>query len=267
MCTAQAAGVPVHFLDMPEKVHVVVAVPCFDARVTAPLAELTYRLAAMSGDPELPWTFRICFLSDVSPVAYARNLLVARFLAEPDADVLWFLDADTLPEESALLVLTVDADIVSGRVLSARPGVSGSPSLVVAAFEKRREDGTFEAFSAHVRTPAPMVASGAAHLLVRRRVLEDRRMRVTPKYTGVNGDGCSLDDEPDAAPAIFRTLHKPNGEVILSEDLDFVSRASALGYQCVFDPRARAGHLKTADLSGIEQMIGNARARGETPNQ
>lgn len=236
--------------------RVMVGIPTVHWRVTVQLASFLLELGAGRLVDPKRWSFEIALLPDVQPVHFARNTLVGAFL-DGDAEWLWFLDDDMTPTASAASVLDVDGDIISGRAPIVRPGDDGEPTLVHAAFSSR--DGDMFRYAPMSEAPSPIVAAGAGCLLVRRAVLEDPRMRLSTAYTSAFGEPRDLATEDGAAPAIFRMLSKPNGESLLGEDMDFVYRAHALGYRCVFQPKALLGHHKRVDLAGVERMIRRAR--------
>jgi hypothetical protein len=232
--------------------NVLIAIPALTWQVNLGLATF---LCQIVGRSIRDWTFHLVVLPETSPVHFARNTLVGEFLRNADMSHLWFVDHDMIPEESALSLFDIEADIVSGRCLSARSGTDGAELAITAFAERDPVTGAFIHIKSTVSTPTPIIGAGAANLLIRRAVLTDCRMRLTPAYIDLFGKERSLEDEQDAAPAIFRTLHKPNGQILLGEDLDFVYRASALGYVCIYQPSARMGHMKSQDLNSTEKMI------------
>lgn len=234
---------------------VLVAIPALDWRINASIATFLYQLAARSTDPTFGWQCSLAVVPEVSPVHYARNLLVGIFLRETNANALWFIDNDMMPEPGAEKILESEADVVSGHCLATKLCPDGRISLRVTAYTERDEHGHFRGTPPLNDIPSPIVAAGAANLLIRRRVLEDPRMHYDSSFLDLTGTQRSVLDDSPFAPPVFRTHFKPNGQVQLSEDLDFVYRAHALGYRCLYDPRARMGHLKTADLNGIAQML------------
>jgi hypothetical protein len=243
--------------------RVFVAIPTVHWRLTAQLASFLLRLGSgQLADPRR-WSFEIAVLPDVQPVAFARNTLVAAFL-QAESSWLWFLDDDMTPTDSTVAVLDVDADIVTGRAPIVRPGDDGEPIIAHAAFASRKGDA-FE-YAKAAAHPVPIVAAGAGCLLVRRAVLEDPRMRLEGRYESAFGEPRDLAQEAEAAPAIFRTPTKPNGEALIGEDMDFVYRAHLLGYRCMFEPKALLGHHKRVDLAGVERML-NRGFRAEKAGQ
>jgi hypothetical protein len=100
-------------------------------------------------------------------------------------------------------------------------------------------------------------AAGAACLLVRRRVLEDRRMWLPTAYATADGHARDLGDEmedPEWAPPVFRCWRKPNGHIYRGEDIDFVWRARQLGYTARVHLGAVFGHVKRIDLNQVGEL-------------
>lgn len=245
---------PMRSGDAPRQV--LVGIPTLDGMVTADLAAFVCALPIQG--QSIGCQFSLQFVPGVRPVHYARNLFVKSFL-ESDAELLWFIDHDMLPDASALALLDVDADIVVGRALAFQTQRDGSKRLVITAYPQRTEGGVgFRAVSSSVDAPVPIVGGGAGNLLIHRRVLEDPRMRLDPGHRDWEGHARSLDDEPDAAPAIFRTPEAPNGRTLMGEDIDFVHRAASLGYRCLYQPNARMGHRKSLNLDDVERCVEDA---------
>jgi hypothetical protein len=237
---------------------IMLGIPTLDFSIQTQLASFLLELCTGKVDPST-FRFEVCFVAGVAPVAFARNTLVGAFL-QSRADALWFIDADITPTPAVLRMLEIDADIVSGRAPIVRPGDDGELVIVHAAFAERLASGGFT-YAGTGAQPLPIVACGAGCLLIRRAVLEDPRLRLSPHYVSPIDEPCTLEDDPVAAPAIFRTPTKPNGEPLIGEDMDFVYRAHRLGYQCAFDAAAACGHVKRVDLAGVEAMIRRAIAR------
>jgi hypothetical protein len=240
---------------MPMPGHVFVAVPAVDAMVTAPLAAFLCTLPARTRGA---WQCSLHLVPGLRPVHYARNACVGAFLAT-DADALWFIDHDMVPDDDSARLLDCDADIVAGRCLALRPSRSGDLALTVPAYGQWVAGAGFAPVQPD--RAGEIIAAGAANLLIRRGVLADPRMRLDPSYRNADDQPRSLADDPGEPPAIFRTLEAPNGRTLLGEDVDFVHRAHLLGYRCAFEPASRMGHLKTVDLDAVELLLKRALAQ------
>lgn len=219
--------------------------------------------------------FTLHVVNGARPVDYARNTVAQEFLANSDYDRLWFLDHDGVPPPNALDLLEVDADIVSGIV----PVWMGPNkerkcgAIVFNVYDFVGEEKKYSPISPPVEpTTQKMDGAGCACMIIRRKVLEDGRMRYGRDYKDMLGTPRTLG--PEEPPSIFRTHHKPNGEVLLSEDLDFCHRATSLGYTARYYTGTQFGHLKFVNLmdmmkvtqviysKGIEQGLREAKQNG-----
>ena len=236
---------------------IVIACPTMNSMVNVGLMTFCIDLAKNNDEYE----FAVCIVDNAQPVAFARNKIVQLFLANYEADRLFFIDSDTVPPKNTLEMLKVDADIVSGLV----PVWKGGPSK--NGIEKgERTDGGALYFNSYrfvgekdkYRPINPQVeatvedvdACGCAAMVIRRHVLEDERLRRDGKFSDISGAQRELN--PDEAPAIFEMKLKPNGEILLGEDMDFCFRAKNLGYSVKSYTGTVFGHLKTVNLA---QMI------------
>ena len=240
--------------SVPEKRHVFVAIPSLHGRINTALINFMSLLQYLSLTEQLPFVFNTQILSFTHPIEYARNCLVRTFLEQTEAEYLWFLDDDVIPTETSLEMLAVDADIVSGRCFIWQHRAGETPRYFVSAFERgETEDVTFDTVkpTSDQDVVKDIDAAGAACLLIRRRVLEDPRLRLATTYTTPEGQVKDLADEEGHAPPLFRSVYKPNGERYWGEDLDFVWRARALGYTAKVHLGAAFGHYKEVDLDQV----------------
>ena len=247
----------------PKTRHIFVAVPTIDNRVTLGLNEFIIILERASRADDNPFIFSFRGVNGFSPVEYARNYLVGEFL-KSDADSLWFIDADMLPDESAARLLYVEADICAGRMFRfdhKNPAIDTSkhPGVALCAMQRIEKTGKYAPLVPMVGDAAvqEVDAVGTGSMIIRRRVLEDRRMWFDGTYFGLTGEPADLyDEEGDVryAPAVFRFPRKPNGQPIIGEDLDFCYRAKSLGYTIKVDIEAKFGHHKTVDLDQVVEL-------------
>lgn len=244
----------------PDRPGVFIAIPSLSGTATGGLMEFVSTLQVMSLTGKLPFAVQFQVQAATSPVEYARNRLVRTFLEQTTAQYLWFIDDDMVPTPSSLSMLFVDADIVAGRAFAWQHRPGGVPRYFVSAF--RASGGAPVRFSTVTAAAADDLvqeidAAGAACLLIRRRVLEDRRMWLPTAYAGAEGEACDLaaeaaDDE--WAPPVFRCWRKPNGQIFRGEDIDFVWRARQLGYAARVHLGAVFGHVKPIDLEQVGQL-------------
>lgn len=226
-----------------KKESVMIAVPSLDQQITPALATFCANLT-----PDDERDFETVYLCEAKPVDFARNLCVQRFL-ESKRDRLWFLDADGVPNDACKKMLEVDADIALGLVPVWIPkGYGGADvgHVVYNVYEWKDETDKYKHFPPLVDgTEEEVDAGGCAAMLIRRAVLEDPRMRFSPDYIDICGTERTM--RSDAAPAVFRSLHKPNGEGLLGEDLYFCYRAKKCGYTVKYAPGVYFGHRKIID--------------------
>lgn len=205
------------------------------------------------------------------PHHYARNLCVKAFL-QSDYERLWFIDDDIQPTPRMLRVLEHDADIVSGmyHVLRMNKGETcydPRPLLFRVPAQGDAPGFMFDRPDDESGMVRPVDAAGAGCLLIKRHVLEDRRMWYATEYMGLDGEmkdymDENLPDNPKWAPPVFRHAWKPGGDELRSEDIDFCWRARKLGYSMLGDFAAHCGHLKVVDAAMVATTIASASVIG-----
>lgn len=247
-----------------------VAIPTCSSRLTMGLIHFLSSLDRMSLDEQFPYAFCWRVMNGKRPVEYARNHLTRSFLELKQASRLLFVDEDMMPGPGALNILDVDADLVSGRAFGfdhkrVDPLTKKQlpPGLKPCIFDLNPKTGRFHPkkpdFSKG-QTVFDADASGAACLLIKRHVLEDRRMWLPTKYVDHMGiakdhsDNEFPEGDEDWAPPIWRTIYRPDGRILRGEDLDFTDRARKLGYSLKAHYGANYGHLKEVDLDAVADM-------------
>lgn len=224
--------------------HVRIAIPVSSWNVTPQIFAYVKELEVASADPAFKVRFTSDIISGYAPVEFARNTLVGNFL-RTDASRLWFMDCDVIPNQDAIELLDVDADIVAGTypiLIRAEKG----PAILYGAYVSDGEGYKYVGVSNDQGVmDVDAVLNGMT--VIRRRVLEDRRLWHDPAYVNpISGRSTVLRD--DEAPPIFRTFRKPNGEQAVTEDFEFCKRAKDLGYSIKLKPNVRCGHVKLSDL-------------------
>lgn len=237
---------------------ILVAIPTLSGLIHAPLVGFLaqcIRTSYLNG----PWQFDFVIIPERWPHYYARNIAVREFL-KTDADKLWFIDDDMLPTPSSFAMLLHDADIVSGVYYCLKDAEDALSYRVQPVMFQRSDDGL--AFKPDYPRAGDMVhpiaGAGAGCMLIKRHVLEDRRMWLPTKYLAPNGEERDyMDEQSEAtwAPPIFRHLWRPGGNELRSEDLDFCARAADLGYTLVGDHESHFGHLKRVDVNKVIQTL------------
>lgn len=225
------------------KQRIMIALLTYGDSVNVSFLSWIEQLALLNLDPNHPRTYEVAYVPGRRPVAYARNVAMARFL-KSGADKLWFIDDDLVPTESSLKIFESDADIVSGLyyLLFVEDGIR--PSIAASIYYKK--PGGFSNIDTKTRMIGqdiiPIDAAGTGSLLIDRKVLLDERMLLPLEYEMADG-GIAIHDSIDSIP-YFRTIYKADSSEERSEDLDFVWRAKQLGYRCECVLDARFFHKK-----------------------
>ena len=238
---------------MSERPHLFVGVPAIDGKVTVELRRYLSGLEVTAALGQLPFTVSTAEVTGVAPVEYARNVLCSMALGTP-ADRILLIDADMTPEPTTSRLLYNDADIAVPRMYRFRHhgknGIhQGPPELACCAtvFEDGERLDLIPELDA--KSMFKLDACGTGCIMIRRKVLEDPKMRVG-------------EDEGDV-PAIFHMERNSVGRITEWEDVDFSLRASRLGYSVVVDMAARCGHKKTVNLDSIAELVYARPERGE----
>jgi hypothetical protein len=192
-----------------------------------------------NANPECPYAFGHIHVDNISPVAYARNQAVQSFrkVADkmPPTAKLWWIDSDMVPPVNYREQLALDSDMGAGRAY----GIISHQ--LFTCIQRKGPDGRYHhlAVTPDSTEIATGDASGTGGLWVTKKILDDERMWLTPE-----GD-------------VFRTLYHPNGQVEMSEDIDFTSRAVNLGYTLKAHMGCKWGHFKEVDLLSLEGKAGS----------
>ncbi len=236
-----------------DREHIHVAVPTVGNRMTVNMQNFFQAMHTINTN-NFPYHMTYEMVNDKCPVEYARNELVKTVLRSPTVSRLWFVDADMVPPKNCWDLLRVDADLVCGQAYNFCHVTEDGQAerMKLCAFEYNKDEGSFVALVPEVGDRVLDVdACGAACLIVRRRVLEDPRTHLDGSYMSLKGEPANISDDPNFAPALFRTIYKPNGHRLRGEDLDFSWRAKKLGYSVKIDLGVRFGHHKNVDLDQI----------------
>lgn len=208
--------------------HIAMATPVYDGKVTVPYLVSMWRttkaLDKMGIKHEL-------LLTEGASVEKSRNILVARFMANPDYTHLLFIDADQGWEtEHIMRLLAMDRDVI---------GVAARKKTV-----ERLEWAVRVGTHATIERGAMRVDGiGTGFLLIRRRVIE--KMMAHYSELRITTAEAVPDDDP-AKPYLF-TLFQTTG---LSEDLTFCERWTDIGGSVWCDPESDLIHVGRYDFRG-----------------
>lgn len=242
-----------------QKELIFVAIPAVEDKIHAAISVFLSILDRASMHPDCPYAFSHEIFPGLRNVDYARNRIVGRFLRST-ASRLWMIDDDMMPSSEMIDLLAVDADIVVPRMFAFKRA-NAEPQLQCCAFKHNLNgDGKFNAIVPTRPIPIEVDSAGTGAILIKRRVLEDRRVWYPCEYEW-NGVMCNLDDErlsENWAPPIFRFHYKPNGEMLRGEDLDFCLRAREAGYKIMGHMGVACGHAKLVNLDDVALIANNA---------
>ena len=245
---ASCQGKPVTDHKTPELIFI--CIPAGDGRIGAGAVQFALQ-ATMQNMVQDKYKFSTFLPTEIRGYARMRNLCVKLFLESP-CDRLWFFDEDVVPHEKVFNLLEVDADIA----FAPYPAVETfNPVLVKLKDLNRIEAGpSQEGKEGPIRD---IHGCGMGCTIIKRRVLEDRHMWYSTKYSNRSDPPTIMDlaDDPDSLPPIFRYHFKPDGGPLMGEDHDFGIRASRLGYSIKCDLRIVNDHMKFVALNDARKII------------
>lgn len=229
-----------------DKQHILIGIPTRDMVCHVPVMKLALQLMNENSRRVHPWRFSALVVPALSPTEYARNVIVTQALAKKNVDALWFMDEDMVPPPNAMDMLHIDSDIVAcpAPVLSSNHVMGPSFSY---NYYYRIKGGDGREFLPAWGNGKPMEVDGAgtACMLIKRKVLEDKRLWLAPEP--VNG-----------TIAYFRWPRDAAGRTLATDDLDFCGRARDCGYKITVIPGLKWGHYKEVDLEWIIRRIDQA---------
>ncbi len=202
---------------MPKKPHVILGLPTMSTVHTWLLADILSWMSEAYRTGE--YNLGVCPTLAVCPVDRARNQIVEEFLANPEATHLFFVDADTIPPQDALLkLLRHNQPIVSGLT----PIIECDP----ATGESYRKWNCVGGDDKHLQPNTGIHrvrGAGGSCIMIKREVFEKMP---APWYSFLHRD--------DTGKKVF-----------VSEDLHFIARAMGLGIPAYCDTSVVAKHYKS----------------------
>lgn len=221
------------------KGKVVIATPFYEIKGFSPYIKSLLTTVVMLERHGFAWDYWP--LDGDSYVDRARNTIIERFLEDPEATDLFFIDSDESWDELGFL-----------RVLMAPVDVCGA----AYKFKNNQNRWTTELKTAHGRPIGRMLADGGAlieanflpggFIRLRRAVLE----RFKAHYTDLTYTDHSADPlAPDRVYTAYFENFRENG-VCTREDVTFSHRLRAMGEQIWIEPRVSISHYGTAAWPG-----------------
>jgi hypothetical protein len=237
------------------KPFIVVATPCFGGLVNQGYMLSVLKLLQLATGDE--FELDVVLMGGDSLITRSRSVLVSRFLDNPRATHMMFIDADiSFEPEQFLRLLRLDKDFAAGayplkqidwRALPAR-ALAGEPlaeaglsyvGQLCGGVELRREAGF-----------ATAKYAGTGFQLIKRRVFESMiaaypELKFKAVHTLTNETPNS-----DNLYALFECLIDPETGAYLSEDYAFCTRWRALGGEIWLDLRSRLTHAGMSYYDG-----------------
>ena len=177
-------------------------------------------------------------------VRYVTNRAAQVFLSST-CDRLWFIDNDTILPADIFELPDIDGDIVTLPY----PFVGTMTPAIVNYKDLNDFDAGMKDVEPGPDGVADVNGTGMGCTIIRRSVLEDKRMRYSTIYETQDGKVKDEADEGDVPIPIFRFHRRPSGRWEMGEDYDFCIRAKKLGYSIKIRMKSICGHLKTIDLN------------------
>jgi hypothetical protein len=255
---------------MTDRIHLVVATPCFGGQVSCIYANSIFRLqSAVRSKANID--LKIQMRDGDALITRARANLVTLFLDDPQATHLLFVDADIgFAPEQVFRLIESGADVVAGvypikrvnwdkarRMLeSNRPTVPSAALDYVLEIDDPDRVVVVSGFT-RVRY------AGTGFLMIRRHVLE--RMCRHPAYAPLQflreHSRDALTGNPNRF-ALFECLIDPDSGTYLSEDFAFCKRWTDIGGEIWADLSSRLDHVGPSVFPGdvASQFIGSEEA-------
>jgi hypothetical protein len=243
---------------MTDKIHLVVATPCFGGQVSSIYASSLFALQrAVRAKSNVD--FKVHLRDGDALITRARANLVTLFLDDPEASHLLFVDADIgFTPEQVFRLIESGADVVAGvypikrvnwakarRALDAnRPDLQAASLDYVLEVDNPDQVVVVNGF-ARVRY------AGTGFLMVRRHVLE--RMCAHPAYASLRFVREHSLDALAGSPnrfALFESMIDPASGTYLSEDFAFCKRWTDLGGEIWADLDSRLDHVGPSVFHG-----------------
>jgi hypothetical protein len=243
---------------MTDRIHLVVATPCFGGQVSSIYASSIFHLQrAVRGKSNLELTIQL--RDGDALITRARANLVTLFLDDPAATHLLFVDADIgFAPEQVFRLIESGADVVAGvypikrvnwdkarRMLQA--GAASTPSAALDYVLEIDDPDRVVVVNGFTRVRY----AGTGFLMIRRHVLE--QMCAHPAYAPLQFFREHSRDALAGSPnrfALFECMIDAASGTYLSEDFAFCQRWTDLGGEIWADLQSRLDHVGPSVFHG-----------------
>lgn len=228
--------------------HIKVVTPSHGGQVSANYAAsmLDLALACFRRDIRLSWDLG----SVESDIACARDAFVRRFLEEPDATHLLFIDADIgFAPDQAMRLLNFDAEFTAAaypltkfdwsRIVSATRKGNTSPASVLdyaVAWGESEEASSQDDFR-RVRSV------GLGFVMLRRSALLKLSAAYVDRIRDIADAEANQPKKSSVGPGLFGHMVEPETGIYLSECFAFCRRWTNLGGKIWLDTRSKLTHV------------------------
>jgi len=200
-------------------------------------SELSYGLIQMIGSSKLKFVVEDPQITRGMPLGNVRCKIVKRFL-RTSCRVLVMIDNDEAPFSDLSEIIEAmgdEMDIVGCPSLTKQDGLLKWHAW--SAYEEKDGKQGYKSVNLDALIDPPDFLSvdviGGGCMIIKRRVLEDERMK---------------------APFI-EVIDKDTGEIVLTEDFDFCIKAKEAGYKIFTTPKKRCEHFKCVGILGHQDTV------------
>jgi hypothetical protein len=241
---------------MTERIHLVVATPCFGGQVSSIYASSIFKLqSAIRSKPNVE--FKVLLRDGDALITRARANLMTLFLDDPSATHFLFVDADVgFQPNQVFRLIESGADVVAAlypikRVNweKARRAIeTGKPNVPAASLDYVLEINDPDNVAV-VNGFTRVRYAGTGFLMIRRHVFE----KMCAAYPSLQFFREHSIDALAGSPnrfALFECMIDPNSKTYLSEDFAFCQRWTDLGGEIWADLESRLDHVGPSAFHG-----------------
>jgi hypothetical protein len=241
------------------QVKVIVGTPCYGGVVTMRYMQSLCVLLLQAARLEI--SVQLELIGYESLITRGRNTLLAKFLDQPDATHLFFIDADIAFDVNQVMrMLSFDEDIVAGMYplktiewnTAAIARVNAGERLEYAALRYVGLPCEGEEAEQHQGFVSAQYA-GTGFMLIRRNVLE-RMIAAYPQTRYTSSHHTSAPSTSGNQYALFDCMIDEKSGAYLSEDYTFCKRWRDIGGKIWLDTESRLTHIGAYDYTGDSKV-------------